>query len=353
MLTSARRAISYPNPDRSDTPDIPAHILNLVNAIDLDTPFYTGTAAAKPAANTRVQGSWYWETDTSTLYFNNGASWIALAPLNSPALTGNPTATTQAVGDNSTRVATTAFVRSIIPPGVLLAYVAAAAPAGWLLCDGSAQSRSTFAALFAVIGTAYGAGDGSTTFNLPDLRGRVPIGSGTAAGANGATAHALGSMGGEETHLLSTPEMPAHTHTGTTTSVSAGTPSGTVNGASAGTPTGTVVSASAGTPSGSVHSQFSGSGGAIANSHISTATTGLQAGDANAGDALLSNSFTGNAMAAHGHSFVGDAMANHGHTFTGNALAGHTHTFTSDVTGGGGAHNNMQPFTTINYIIKT
>lgn len=62
------------------------------------------------------------------------------------------------------------------PPGVILAYGGAAAPAGWLLCDGSAVSRVTFAALFAILGTAYGAGDGSTTFLLPDLRGRAPLG---------------------------------------------------------------------------------------------------------------------------------------------------------------------------------
>lgn len=65
------------------------------------------------------------------------------------------------------------------PTGSILAYINAAAPSGWALCDGSAVSRTTFATLFALIGTAYGAGDGSTTFNLPDLRGRVAVGKGT------------------------------------------------------------------------------------------------------------------------------------------------------------------------------
>ncbi len=63
---------------------------------------------------------------------------------------------------------------SIMPTGVILPYGASNAPNGWLLCDGSAISRTTFANLFAIVGTSFGTGDGSTTFNLPDLRGRFP-----------------------------------------------------------------------------------------------------------------------------------------------------------------------------------
>ena len=63
-----------------------------------------------------------------------------------------------------------------IPSGAVLPFAGTAAPAGWLLCYGQAVSRTTYAALFNALGTAYGAGDGSTTFNLPDLRGRVPGG---------------------------------------------------------------------------------------------------------------------------------------------------------------------------------
>src|SRR5690242_494962 len=65
------------------------------------------------------------------------------------------------------------------PAGVLAMFGAASAPTGWLLCDGTAVSRATYATLFGVIGTTYGTGDGSTTFNLPDFRGRVPAGKGT------------------------------------------------------------------------------------------------------------------------------------------------------------------------------
>lgn len=109
--------------------------------------------------------------------------------------------------------------------GVVLPFAGAAAPAGWLLCDGSAVSRTTFAHLFTVIGTAYGTGDGSTTFNLPDLRGRVAAGKdnmgGTAAGRltnagtgnSGINGTTLGATGGADRHTLTTAQMPAHTHT--------------------------------------------------------------------------------------------------------------------------------------------
>lgn len=85
------------------------------------------------------------------------------------------------------------------------------APTDSLNCDGSAVSRSTYATLYGRIGTTFGAGDGSTTFNVPDFRRRVPVGKG---GSGTATlANTLGSTGGAETHTLVTDEIPAHTHT--------------------------------------------------------------------------------------------------------------------------------------------
>jgi microcystin-dependent protein len=99
----------------------------------------------------------------------------------------------------------------------------ASAPTGWLSCDASAVSRATYAALFAVIGTSYGVGDGSTTFNLPDFRGRSPCGTGT-GDATGATAHALATKAGAETHVLTTAEMPAHIHTTQVRAAGGGSP---------------------------------------------------------------------------------------------------------------------------------
>lgn len=100
-------------------------------------------------------------------------------------------------------------------PGFLQLTAAATAPAGWLLCNGAAVSRLTYSTLFTTIGTTYGVGDGSTTFNVPDMQGRTPVGVGTATGAAGATAHTLGQKAGEETHLLTSAEsgMPSHNHT--------------------------------------------------------------------------------------------------------------------------------------------
>jgi microcystin-dependent protein len=94
----------------------------------------------------------------------------------------------------------------VFPSGVILQYGGSAPPANWLICDGTAVSRGTFSALFSVLGTVYGAGDGSTTFNLPDLRDRVPVGkSGTKA---------LGSTGGASTVTLGLSNLPAHNHGG-------------------------------------------------------------------------------------------------------------------------------------------
>ena len=99
---------------------------------------------------------------------------------------------------------------SLVPPGSLLMFAGASAPDGYLLCDGSAISRTTYNILFAAIGTTYGVGNGTTTFNLPDFRGRGALGVGTGAGL---TPRTIGSTGGAETVTLTTDEMPSHSHT--------------------------------------------------------------------------------------------------------------------------------------------
>lgn len=125
------------------------------------------------------------------------------------------TAITMPVNTSNTAVATTAFAQAVIPTGGLMMWAANAAPTGWLLCNGSAVSRTSFAALFAVIGTTFGAGDNSTTFNLPNYNNRGPVGAGGL--------YALGTTGGSKDAIVV-----SHTHTATGTFVT-GIPSNSVN----------------------------------------------------------------------------------------------------------------------------
>lgn len=106
----------------------------------------------------------------------------------------------------------------VVQPGSVVPYAGPNAPSGWLPCDGRNVSRTGYAALFAAISTYHGGGDGSTTFALPDLRGRVIAGYDTLGGAQAYRLYQmvggwLGAVGGAELHTLSWNEMPAHTHT--------------------------------------------------------------------------------------------------------------------------------------------
>lgn len=100
-----------------------------------------------------------------------------------------------------------------VPTGCVMLFCGATLPVNWLLCDGGLYSRTTYANLYATLGGAqspWGQGDGKTTFNTPDLRGRVPVGTGLGPGlAN----RSMGQKLGEENHVLTTAEMPNHTHT--------------------------------------------------------------------------------------------------------------------------------------------
>ena len=99
---------------------------------------------------------------------------------------------------------------SLVPAGTLMWFAGSTCPPGWLECTGAAISRTTYLALFNSIGTAFGAGDGSTTFNLPNQARNTLVGKGgTPSGTLGSS---IGSTGGAETHTLSIAELPAHTH---------------------------------------------------------------------------------------------------------------------------------------------
>lgn len=185
---------------------------------------------------------------------------------------------------------------NLAPTGAIVMYGGSTAPSGWLLCDGSAVSRTTYANLFAVIGTAFGVGDNSTTFNLPDLRERFPLGW-KAAGAVGGT---LGAAGGtlshtHDSHSFTQPS--SHSHSG-----------------------------------GAV-----GTGGAHTHNVPQTSGTALDVGG------------TGSNAARYAHTHTADSAGDHSHTFT--QPSSHTHS--------GGAvspttHSAQDPpFQVVNFIIRT
>ena len=102
-----------------------------------------------------------------------------------------------------------AYVDSIVPAGTIHQYAGSTAPNSmYLLCQGQAVSRATYATLFAVIGVTYGVGDGTTTFNLPNLQGRIPVG----YDSTQTEFNTLAKTGGEKTHVLTTAELPLHQH---------------------------------------------------------------------------------------------------------------------------------------------
>ncbi len=201
------------------------------------------------------------------------------------------------------------------PAGIVMPFAGSVAPDGWLLCDGSAVSRSDYSDLFEVIGTTYGDGDGASTFNLPDLSGRVVIGV--------SESHALGSTGGEASHVLTSTELPAHVHEvpqhGHDNDITATTPelSHNINAQPSYTylNSGTQrVTTQSGAPS-------------VAYSGTSTATASRNS------DVKISN-----------HD---DASC------TVNGSVTECAAFQSGDTGEDAAHNNMQPYVSVSYIIST
>tara|TARA_R100001509_G_C4863245_1_gene214157 strand:+ start:141 stop:686 length:546 start_codon:yes stop_codon:yes gene_type:complete len=108
----------------------------------------------------------------------------------------------------------TKYSASGVRTGAIMPHGDSSAPIGFLNCDGTAVSRTTYASLFAVIGTTYGSGDGASTFNLPDLRDNVAVGksSSKSIGSTGGSATQT-TTGSVDNHTLTTSQIPAHTHT--------------------------------------------------------------------------------------------------------------------------------------------
>ena len=108
----------------------------------------------------------------------------------------------------------TKYSASGVRTGAIMPHGDSSAPVGFLNCDGTAVSRTTYASLFGVIGTTYGSGDGASTFNLPDLRDNVAVGksSSKSIGSTGGSATQT-TTGSVDNHTLTTSQIPAHTHT--------------------------------------------------------------------------------------------------------------------------------------------
>lgn len=224
---------------------------------------------------------------------------------------------------------------SSVPSGVMAPYAGATAPTGWLLCFGQAVSRATYADLFTALGTLYGVGDGSTTFALPDMRGRVPGGK--------------DDMGGTAAGRL------AITLTGTKASTASGSITGLASTAALaigmkafGTGIGTNAVITAITSSTAV---------TLSVNSTSTGATSIRF-------AVVDGATLGAVGGAHTHGLTVEQMPAHTHTQTAALLgSGAQYANVGDgqinsggetaSTGGGQVHPNVQPTMVLNYIVKT
>ena len=197
------------------------------------------------------------------------------------------------------------------PSGSLTAFAGATAPTGWLICDGSVVSQATYASLYAVVGGTYNTGgEGAGNFRLPNMKGRVIVG----RDASDSDFNVLGETGGAKTHTLTEAQMPVHDHTGSAISNGDHNHSGSISGGSHEHPmsTGAALSLGAG------NSLFANSGNPPVTSAGNTGTS-----------------------------------PSHSHGLTINYNGSHPHSISIDTAGSGGAHNNLQPYIALNWIIKT
>jgi len=330
------------------------------DTLDNAAIFASGVFASRPAANA-LSGKLYVATDTGAVYLSDGTNWIELA-------SGAP-----------------------VPIGGSLDYAGSGDPADtrYLLEDGRAISRATYATLFGLIGTTYGSGNGTTTFNIPDSRGRTsvaPDDMGTAAGAASRLSanKTLGASGGAETKTLATGELPSHTHAvGTLAMDSQGSHDhgvGTLTIANESAHVHAISLTSGGQSADHSHSGTTG-GRSAAHTHgmsqsrgsYTFGTSGITAtiveiigasGSYNTGVSMNTESAdhthaftTGGASVGHTHSVSGNTgSTSHTHSISGSVASNgaHTHTISGSTAsaGSGTAFNMMQPYVVKNKIIR-
>jgi microcystin-dependent protein len=234
----------------------------------------------------------------------------------------------------------------LIPTGSIHAYGGSAAPTGFLLCDGSAVSRATYSALYTTLGTSFGAGNGSTTFNLPDARSRFLVG----AGAGTFIATFASTDVNATTDVITVPSNNS-LYTGKPVVL---TGTGVAPTGLAFSTTYYVINVSATTIKLAT---------SVANA---VAGTAIDITGAGSGTNTLTVSYTNNSVGAKGgeeiHALTQAEMPSHTHGIkvtaniaaSGAAIGGQSGTFadTSSATGSSGAHNNLPPFQAVNYIIK-
>ncbi len=207
------------------------------------------------------------------------------------------------------------LVSSVTPVGVIRVFTGSTIPSGWLICNGSTISRMAFSDLFKVIGTTFGSGNSNSTFTLPDMRGRLPIGAGTGTSL---TARTLGSSLGAETVTLAEANMASHTHT---------------NNSAIATQT---------------------------SNHVHTGTSGTVSADhthgwgRNVGSSGSYGLRDGANRSANGTPNMQNTGTGHAHTTTtGGQSASHTHSFSNSFTGSGTPFGIIPPAVVVNFIIKT
>jgi microcystin-dependent protein len=274
---------------------VPTDVLALRDALDpVTVVFVQGLSTAMPQPG--IPGRYFWANDIKVLFYDDGTQW---------------------------------FQPGAMSPGDLKPTAASAAPSGWLFCDGAQYARSDYAVLFNIIGLAWTGTDDGATFNVPDLRGRAPIGAGAGAGLSN---RPLGQRGGWESHVLTAAEMPSHAH-----GVSDPTHAHGVNVVDNG------------------HGHGGGVGGAAwAYRYVPGAGSATWGNLSAAGGTLYYAAGSGGAG-------VTTSDLNHTHSLsitpsgTGIQVGiyGAATGIGVQAAGGNGAHDNMTPFAAVNWLIKT